>query len=124
MKIQPKGTKVIGPYSPAVISGNLMFVSGQIGVNTDIELVSQDVSEQTKQALSNLKDILTAGGSSIEDVLKCTVFLSDINDYSSVNKVYADFFGNHAPARAAVEVSALPKGAKVEIECVAAVSGQ
>ncbi|MBD3329606.1 hypothetical protein GF357_03875 [Candidatus Dojkabacteria bacterium] len=115
----PKGTKVVGPYSPATISGNLLFVSGQIGMDKNMDLIDNDVTKQAQQALKNLKEILEAGGSAVNKVLKCTIYLIDINDYSEVNTVYAEFFGDHAPARAAVEVANLPKKAKIEVECIA-----
>jgi 2-iminobutanoate/2-iminopropanoate deaminase len=121
-QIKPKGSKVIGPYSPAVVSGKTVYLSGQIGVDGEGNLVSDEVADQTRKALQNLKKVLEAAGSSIEKVCKTTLFFSDLSDYGEVNEIYADFFGDHKPARAAVEVSKLPKDAKIEIQAIAQVA--
>lgn len=113
-----KGMKAIGPYSQAIRFGNLVFCSGNIGVNASGNLV-EGVKEQTRQAINNIKDVLIEGGSSIENVLKTTVFLKDMNDFSVMNEVYGDYFIKPYPARSTVQVARLPKDALVEIECIA-----
>jgi 2-iminobutanoate/2-iminopropanoate deaminase len=113
--------KAIGAYSPAVQYGDLLFVSGQLGL-VDGKLVSDDVQEQTTVALNNMVNILKNSGSSPENVLKCTVLLDDISNFSKVNEVYLKFFPKDQPARAAFAVKALPANGKVEIECIAAVN--
>ena len=110
----------IGPYSQAVKACNLIFVSGQIAINPGTgEVEAEDIEGQTKQVLVNIRNILTAAGSSLDKVVKTTVYLTDLSDYDAVNKTYGTFFQGDFPARAAVEVSRLPKGVSVEIEAVA-----
>lgn len=110
----------IGPYSQAVKAGNVLYLSGQIGMNPATgELVSDDVREQTARALQNMKAVLAAAGATAENVVKTTVFLTDMADFQAVNSVYAETFSSDAPARSCVAVAALPKGAKVEVEAVA-----
>ncbi|KAF9056068.1 Endoribonuclease L-PSP/chorismate mutase-like protein [Panaeolus papilionaceus] len=110
----------IGPYSQAIKVGDLLFCSGCIPLNpATMEVVEGGVQAQTKQALKNLKSVVEAGGSELGKVAKTTVFLKDMNDFAAVNAIYADFFGNHAPARSAVEVARLPKDVLVEVECIA-----
>lgn len=110
----------IGPYSQAIKAGNVLYLSGQIGMNPATgELVSPEVGEQTAQALKNMKAVLAAAGASPEQVVKTTVFLTDMADFQVVNGVYAATFTSDAPARSCVAVAALPKGARVEIEAVA-----
>jgi 2-iminobutanoate/2-iminopropanoate deaminase len=113
----------VGPYNQAVVaSGQLMFVAGQIPLDPATgELVGgDDVAAQTEQAISNLKAILAAGGATLDNVVKTSVFLKDMNDFATVNGVYAQQFGDtDAPARACVEVARLPKDVRVEIECIA-----
>ncbi|CAH3019874.1 unnamed protein product [Porites evermanni] len=117
-----KAPKAIGPYNQAVIADKTMYVSGQLGLNPEtMDFVSDDVVEQTKQALVNMGCILEAGGSSFDKVVKTTVLLADINDFAKVNDVYKTFFTSHQPARAAYQVANLPKLGKVEIEAVAIV---
>jgi len=117
--------KAIGPYSAGVRIGNLIFSAGQLGIDPLTgEFVSDEVVEQTRQALKNLKAILEAGGSALENVVKTTVFLRDMNDFAAMNAVYAEFFTDNFPARSAVQVARLPKDAAVEIEAVAMVSSQ
>ncbi len=112
----------IGPYSQAVKANGLVFVSGQIPIDPKTgAFVSDDVSEQTEQVLKNLKSILEAAGSSLEMVVKTTVFVADMNDFAPMNEVYARYFTADFPARATVQAARLPKDAKVEIECVALV---
>ena len=112
--------EAIGPYSQAVVAGNLVFCSGQIPLDpATMNLIGQTAAEQTAQVLTNLSEVLKAADSGLEKVVKTTVFLSDMNDFAEMNKVYAKFFGDHKPARATVEVARLPKDVKVEIECIA-----
>lgn len=110
----------IGPYSQAVSADGLVFVSGQLPINPETgEFPSDDVSEQTYQSLNNIREILKEAGYGMENVLKTTVFLQDMNDFADMNAVYETFFTDPYPARAAFQVAKLPKGAKVEIEAVA-----
>jgi 2-iminobutanoate/2-iminopropanoate deaminase len=117
-----KAPKAIGPYSHAVRSGPFLFVSGTLGTDPATgELVSATVEAQTRQALDNLRAILEEGGSSLSQVIKCDVFLIDLADYEAVNRLYAEVFGSHKPARALVQVAALPRGSRIEIACIAEV---
>ncbi len=117
-----KAPKAIGPYSAAVRVGNFVYTAGQIGIDPATgEVVSGGVEAETRQALTNLKHILEAAGASLDDVVKTTVFLRDINDFAKMNGVYAEFFTADYPARSAVQAAALPKGVAVEIEAVACV---
>ena len=110
----------IGPYSQAIVTDGWVFCSGQIPLDPDtMELVGGTIDEQTDRALSNLSEVLQAAGSSLQHVVKTTVFLADMNDFAAMNQVYERHFGEHRPARAAVQVAALPKFCDVEIECVA-----
>ncbi len=109
----------IGPYSQAVGIGGLLFTSGQIPLLPDGSLVEGDVAAQTRQVLDNLAAVLEAGGSSLDQVVKCTVFLKDMGDFAAVNAVYAEAFPSEPPARSAVEVARLPRDVLVEIEAVA-----
>lgn len=114
----------IGPYSQAVVTDGWVFCSGQIPIDPATgELVEGSVAEQTHQVLRNLAAVLDAAGSSLGAVVKTTVFLSDMNTFAEMNGVYAEHFGDHRPARAAVQAAALPKFVDVEIECVARVRG-
>ena len=110
----------IGPYSQALDLGNLVFVSGQIPVNPATGVMPEDVRDQARQSLANLKAILAEAGLTMGDVVKTVVFLADLNDFAAVNEVYAQAFAEPFPARSCVQVAGLPKGAKVEIECIAA----
>jgi 2-iminobutanoate/2-iminopropanoate deaminase len=109
----------IGPYSQAISAQGLVFVSGQLGLNPITGELSSDLETQVLQALSNLEAILQAGGSDKNHVLKCTLYLRNMDNFALINSLYADFFGEHKPARATVEVSALPKNAQFEIEATA-----
>ena len=114
--------KAIGPYSVAIRTDGLVFASGTIGVDPATgEFVAGGVEEQTRQALKNLGEVLKAGDSSLEQVVKTTVFLQKMSEFTLMNAVYAEFFPREAPARSTVEVAALPKGAAVEIEAIALV---
>jgi 2-iminobutanoate/2-iminopropanoate deaminase len=115
-----KAPKALGPYSVANRVGDLIFAAGQLGLDPATgELAQGGIEAETRQSLTNLKHVLEAGGSSLENVVKTTVFLRDINDFALMNGVYAEFFKANFPARSAVQVAALPKGAAVEIELVA-----
>ncbi|KAL0478611.1 RutC family protein [Acrasis kona] len=115
-----KAPKAIGPYSQATQFQNLVFLSGQVGFVPETgKLISDDIQEQTRQTLTNLKSVLEAGNSSLENVLKCTVLLDDMSNFAKMNEVYSEFFPSNPPARMAYAVKALPAGAKVEIEAIA-----
>lgn len=110
----------IGPYSQAVAVGETVFCSGQLGIDPATnELVGPDVSVQTERAIQNLSEVLSAAGSDLRDVVKVTVFLVDMSDFSKMNEVYSRHLGSVKPARSTVAVRELPKGAKVEIEVIA-----
>lgn len=112
--------QAIGPYSQAIEANGTLYISGQIPLNpATMEFVSEDVKEQTHQCLKNLEEILKEAGYTLENVVKCGIFLADMNDFAEVNEVYSQFFSNHKPARACVEVARLPRDAKVEIEAIA-----
>ncbi len=116
-----KAPKPIGPYSVGVVYGDLVFASGMLGFDPrTMEFVPGGVEAETRQSLTNLQAILEAAGSSMDRVLKTTVFLRDMADFPKMNAVYAEFFPSEPPARSTVQVAALPKGAAVEIEAVAA----
>lgn len=115
-----KAPGAIGPYSQAVKTDALVFVSGQLALDpASGNLVTSDIKAETRQALENLKHILQAAGSSLEKVVKTTLFIKEMNDFPVINDVYAEFFKNNPPARACVEVARLPKDAHFEIEAVA-----
>ncbi|KAK6491492.1 2-iminobutanoate/2-iminopropanoate deaminase isoform X1 [Huso huso] len=117
-----KAPSAIGPYSQAVVVDRTMYVSGQIGMDpTSGQLVSGGVLEEAKQALTNMGEILKSAGCDYNNVVKTTVLLADMNDFNGVNDVYKQFFKINFPARAAYQVAALPRGARVEIEAIAAV---
>ena len=110
----------IGPYSQAVKVGGMVFCSGQIPIDIATgEFVSNDVAEQTHQVLKNLSAVLEAAGSDLNNVVKTTVFLADMNDFTAMNEVYAEYFSNNKPARATVQAARLPRDARVEIDCIA-----
>ncbi|PIZ73812.1 reactive intermediate/imine deaminase [Candidatus Peregrinibacteria bacterium CG_4_10_14_0_2_um_filter_43_11] len=115
-----KAPKAIGPYSQAVQYGDLIFCSGQIPLHPEtMEVMTNAVSEQTRQAMDNLKAVLQATKSDLNKVIKTTIFLKNMDDFATVNEVYASYFEMDPPARATVEVSRLPKDVLVEIECIA-----
>lgn len=117
-----KAPGAIGPYSQAIKTGGMLFCSGQIPIDPVTgEFVSNDVSEQTEQVLKNLSAVLEAGGSSLANVVKTTVFLADMSDFAAMNEVYGKYFGDSMPARATVQAARLPRDAKVEIDCIAIV---
>jgi len=110
----------IGPYSAGVSTGHLVFTAGQLGMDpTTGELVEGGIEAQTRQALTNLQAVLKAAGTDLDQVIKTTVFLKDINEFGLMNAIYGEFFTSEFPARSAFQVGALPKGAAVEIEAVA-----
>ena len=118
-----KAPKAIGPYSQAICTESLVFTAGQIGLDpATMEIVKGGIEAETRQALTNLKHILESADSGFNFVVKSVVFLQDMNDFAKMNSVYAEFFPENPPARSTVQVAALPKGALVEIECVAFLS--
>ncbi len=120
--INPPGASLNLPFSAAVRVGNVLYLSGQLGtVPGTRQLADTGIAGQTKQALENVKGVLAAAGSSLERVVKCTVFLLDIKDYAAMNAVYATYFPKDPPARSTVAGSGLALGARVEIECIAVV---
>ena len=109
----------VGPYCHAVQAGDFVFTSGQIGLNPENQELVEGIEAQTKQVLENLTEVLKAAGLDMSDVIKTTVFLDDVNDFTVVNGIYETYFGDSKPARSCVEVAALPKGALIEIEVIA-----
>lgn len=109
----------IGPYSQAVRLDGLVFTSGQVALDTTGNMVGTTIAEQTEQVMKNLGAVLAAAGTSLERVIKTTVFLADLNDFAEMNEVYGRFFGEAVPARSTVEVARLPRDARVEIEVIA-----
>ncbi len=115
-----KAPKAIGPYSQAIAANGMIFASGQIPINpANGELSTGNIADQTRLVLKNLQAVLEAGGCTFDNVVKCTVFLEDMNDFSQMNGVYAEFFKPPYPARAAMQAARLPKDVKVEIEAIA-----
>ena len=114
-----KAPAAIGPYSQALDLGNMVFVSGQIPVDPATGTMADSVEAQAVQALTNLKNVLAAAGVGMENVVKTVVFLADLADFATVNGIYQSFFKAPYPARSCVQVAAIPKGAKLEIECIA-----
>jgi 2-iminobutanoate/2-iminopropanoate deaminase len=123
--VTDQAPKAIGPYSAGVSTGHLVFTAGQLGIDPQMgKLVEGGIQAQTRQALNNLKAVLEAAGSSLENVVKTTVFLKDIGEFAKMNEVYGTFFTANFPARSAFQVGALPLGAAVEIEAVALILGE
>jgi 2-iminobutanoate/2-iminopropanoate deaminase len=115
----------IGPYSQAIVHGDLVFTAGQIPLDpTTGQIVDGGVAEQTDRVLRNLSAVLEGAGSSLSAVIKTTVFLLDMGEFQAMNEVYGRFFGDHRPARSTVQAARLPRDCRVEIECVAAVTGE
>lgn len=117
--IAEKGPAAVGPYSHAVETGGFLFCSGMLGIDPATGELQSGVTEQAKMALENMRIVLTEAGYSVNDVVKTTVFIKNMDDFGAINEVYAEFFGNHKPARSCVEVARLPKDGLFEIECVA-----
>ena len=112
--------KAIGPYSQAILSGNTLYCSGQIAINPDTgNLVIENITAETNQVMKNILAVLNAADMNFENVVKCSIFMIDMNDYSAVNQVYAKYFSENSPAREAVQVSVLPKNVNVEISIIA-----
>jgi len=110
----------IGPYSQAIEFGNLIFSSGQIAIDPKTgQLITGNIEEQTKLVIENLKAVINAAGATLDDILKTTIFLKDMNDFAKVNEIYSNYFETSKPARSTVEVSRLPKDVLVEIDCIA-----
>lgn len=115
-----KAPAALGPYSQAVVAGDFVFVSGAIPIDMKTgELSTGDIKEQTRICMNNLSTILVAAGSSLEKVVKTTIFLSDLSNFTNVNEAYGEFFKSNPPARACLQVAALPKNAQIEIEVIA-----
>ena len=124
MALMPIQTKTapaaIGPYAQGIEAGNLVFVSGQLGLDpTTGDMAGDDLSAQARQALTNLKAVLLAGGCGLYQVAAVDVYLIDMEDFTAFNAIYEEFFSDHKPARAVVAVKALPKNARIEIKCIA-----
>ncbi|WP_339060698.1 RidA family protein [Tepidibacillus marianensis] len=118
--VSTKGApQAIGPYSQAVEVNELLFTSGQIPLTPSGELIVGGIREQTEQVFKNIQGILAEKKLTLQDVVKVTVFMKDLNEFAEMNEVYAQFFDQHKPARSTVEVAKLPKDAKIEIECIA-----
>ena len=115
----PAAPEAIGPYAQAVRCGDLIFTSGQIALTADGRFVNDSIATETQQVMANLSEVLKAAGCHLGCIIKTTIFLTDMDDFAEVNAVYAAALGSHRPARATVAVAALPRGARVEIECVA-----
>ena len=115
-----KAPKALGPYSQAIVAGDLVFCAGQLGLDPATgQIVGGDIREQTRRVLDNLAAVLEAAGSGLDRVTKTTVFLSDLAEFAAMNEVYAEKFGAHKPARSTVPVGLLMRGARIEIECIA-----
>jgi 2-iminobutanoate/2-iminopropanoate deaminase len=113
--------KAIGPYSPAIRTGQLLFVSGQVPLDPATgQMIEGDITAQARRVLDNIGALLTSGGRSFADVVRTTIFLADMNDFAAVNDVYGQYFSEPYPARATVQVARLPKDARVEIDVIAA----
>ncbi|MCI7238142.1 MAG: RidA family protein [Anaerococcus sp.] len=114
-----KAPAAVGAYSQGIKTGNFIFTSGQLPINPETKELYKEIKEATKQSLLNVEAIVKEAGASKENIVKCTVFLADVNDFEAFNAVYEEFFGEHKPARSAFQVGAVPKGAPLEIEAIA-----
>ena len=115
-----KAPAAVGAYSQGIVTNGFVYSSGQLPLVPETgELISDDIKKATKQSLENVKAIIEEGGSSVEKIVKVNIFLDDVNDFAAVNEVYAEFFGDHKPARSCVEVGKVPKGGLLEIEAIA-----
>ena len=118
--VSPDAPKAIGPYSPAIRAGQLLFISGQIALDPATgQMIGGDVAAQTRRVMVNLGELLKAAGLSFSDVVRTTIFLADIGDFATVNEIYGAYFTAPAPARATVQAARLPKDARVEIDAIA-----
>ena len=116
----PKAPAAIGPYSQAILSGNTLYCSGQIAINPDNgELVTNNITKETHQVMKNISEVLKAAEMDFKNIVKCSIFMKDMNQYSEINEVYSSYFSDNPPAREAVEVSVLPKNVNVEISVIA-----
>jgi len=116
----PKAPAAIGPYSQAILSGNTLYCSGQIAINPENgELVMDNITEETHQVMKNISEVLKAANMDFKNVVKCSIFMNEMNQYSEINEVYSSYFSDNPPAREAVEVSVLPKNVNVEISVIA-----
>ena len=115
----PQAPAAVGPYSQAIMAGDTLYISGQLGIVPATGIIPETVEQQARQSLDNICAILKEAGLDCNDVVKTTVLLSDINDFGAVNAIYAEYFTADKPARACFQVAALPKAAKVEIEAIA-----
>ena len=111
--------EAIGPYSQAVIANGLIYTSGQIALTPSGELIERDIKKQTRQVLTNLKNVLESVESGLDRVIKTTIYLENMDDFGIVNVIYAEYFGDHKPARSTIAVKTLPKNVLVEIDCIA-----
>ncbi len=114
-----KAPQAIGPYSQAILANGMLFISGQIPINPETGEIAEGIENQTRQVLNNLKAILEKEHLTLDNVVKCSVFMKNMDDFVKMNEVYAEFFTEEPPARAAVEVARLPKDVEVEIEAIA-----
>ena len=120
----PDAPKAIGPYSPAIRSGQLLFMSGQIALDPATgQMIAGDIATETRRVMDNLGALLNAAGLSFSDVIRTTIFLADLGDFATVNEVYGTYFTLPAPARATVQVARLPRDARIEIDAIAAYGG-
>jgi 2-iminobutanoate/2-iminopropanoate deaminase len=120
----PTAAPAIGPYSPAIRVGNLLFISGQIPLDPATgQLVTGDIRDQTRRVLDNIGELLRAGGAGVGDVVRTTIFLADLGDFATVNEIYATYFKEPYPARATVQVARLPRDVRIEIDAIAVVNG-
>ena len=118
----PNAPAAIGPYSQAIVVGNLLFTSGQLPLRADGTLNEGDISVQTTQVLANLTAVIEAAGASLDKVVKTTVFMKNLDDFAAMNKIYGEAFGTHTPARSTVQVAKLPRDVLVEIEAIVSLS--
>jgi len=116
-----RAPQAIGPYSQAIIHNGILYTSGQIALLPNGELAGDDIKTQTKQVLENLSNVLAEANSSLQKVIKTTIFLADMDDFATVNEIYAEYFKEHKPARSTVAVKTLPKGVKIEIDLIASI---
>lgn len=115
-----KAPQAVGPYSQGMKVGDLVYTSGQLAIDPKTgELLTSDIKQATRLALNNVKEVLNAGGATLNDVIKVTVFVKDMGDFGNINEVYSEFFTEHKPARSLVEVARLPKDGTIEIEAIA-----